>query len=534
MRSILQVAGLLALAAFNVDAIVVQRAMPSTPMVAAPDVEMRIDADGTRRLGDCWWRAHRGQHVLFVEGDAYAMGRCNSRLAGEVMGRQEGALHAALDTFVPSGALQHLLVRGIMWVYRDLPQHFTAAEKREVAGIAAGYDDPWRHKGRTYPRILSYHAIHDISQALVDNPILACTAFAATGPATTHGQTLLARNFDFEGGDVFDTDKVIAFYRPTHGVPFVSVVWAGMVGAVSGMNAEGIAIALNAAGSDHLSTTGTPTTLLVRQALQHARSLDDAIEILSSRAVFVTDIFTVADGRSGEVAIVERTPERVEVRRGGPVVRTTNHLLEPAFESDAENAKRRQDGTTGARLARLDALLRQPGRLDERRALAILRDRRAPDGTQLALGHRGAIDAVIAAHSVVFDATAMRMWVSTPPHTLGAYVEYDVAQVLASGMLEDRGALPVDPALSAWPRLVDARARVARGRTHLDDDDPAAARVEAEAALELIPEHPGALRLLGDACHATGHACANDAYARYLAHPPYAKHARAIEARLPR
>jgi len=539
IRHLVHLAAGLGLLLFNADAMIVQQALPADPLVGRPPIlgaTLVAEADGARRLGDCWWTTHRGQHVLYVKGDAFTLGYCNSRLAGEVMGRQEQALHDALDTFVPYRALQHLLVRGVMWVYRGMPAHFTESERREVAGIAAGYADPFRHKGPTYPRILSYHAIHDISQALIDNPLLACTAFAASGGATTEGQTLLARNFDFEGGRVFDEDKVVLFYDPEHGVPFVSVVWAGMVGAVSGMNAEGVAIALNAAGSDDLSTSGAPTTLLVRQVLQHARSLDDAIALLSAREVFVTDIFTVADGETGEVAVIERTPARIHVRRTEGVARATNHLLEAAFGDDEENAKRAAEGTTSARLERLDRLLEAAnGRLDTREATAILRDRRIGDGEEVGLGHRGAIDALIAAHSVVFDASARRLWVSTPPHTLGEFVEYDLEAVL-SGRLEDRGALPADPLLAdgGWRRLVDARRAVAEG-TALLADDPAAARRAAERALELAPDHPPALRLRGDACHAVGEACARDAYSRYLdSHPPYARHARRVEARLGR
>ena len=526
---------LIALVAFNVDAMVVQRVMPPSPELNRPpilDAAVTTEPDGTRRLGPCWWRTHRGQHVLYVEGDAFTLGYCNSRLAGEVMARQEQALHDALDRLVPLPAVQHALVRALMLSQRDLPAHFTASERREVFGVASGYADRFRHKGPTYPRLLSYHAIHDISQSLIDNPLLACTAFAASGPATTSGQTLLARNFDFEGGPVFDEDKIVLFYRPRHGVPFVSVVWAGMVGAVSGMNAEGIAIALNAAGSDDRAISGTPTTLLVRQVLQHARSLDDAIALLSAREVFVTDIFTLADGRSGEVAVVERTPGRVRVRRDAAVVRATNHLLDDAFAGDAENERRRLEGTTGSRLQRLDALLAGlRGGLDARSAVGVLRDRRVGAGERVGLGHRGTIDALIAAHSVVFEPASGRMWVSTPPHTLGEYVAYDVDAVLAGGGLADLGAIPADPLLaSGWTQVTEARAAVERGERRLGDD-PAAAGNDAARALELVPDHPPALRLRGDACRAAGDAaCARAAYTRYLAaHPPYARHARRIE-----
>ncbi len=532
LKKLLAAVVTLAVVLLNLDLVVLLRAMPEKPDVGTPRIlseAVEVQPDGSKRLGPCWWREHRGQHVMYVEGDAFTLGYCNSKLAGEVMVAQERALHDGLDVFVPLRLLQHVLIRSIMAIYRDMPRHFTPSERREVLGIARGYRDPFREKGPTYARILSYHAIHDISQALIDNPLIACTAFAASGPATADGHTLMGRNFDFEGGRVFDDDKVVIFYRPEHGVPFVSVVWAGMVGSVSGMNTEGIAITLNAAGSDDGATQGTPNTLLVRQVLQYAHSLDDAIAILSAREVFVTDIFTVADGETGEVAIVERTPGRIAVRRDPHLVGATNHLREPAFADDEENGKRIREGTTGSRGALLDILLRDlRGKLDPATAVSILRDRKVGEGEVVGLGHRGTIDALIAAHSVVFDATTLRLWVSTPPHTLGEFVEYDLREVLG-GKLEDRGALPADPlAGEGWARYEAAQKKAREATLALRADDYPTARAAAEAALELAPDHPPALRMKAEACAGVGdEACMRATWERYLAqHPPYAKYAR--------
>jgi hypothetical protein len=71
--------------------------------------------------------------------------------------------------------------------------------------------------------------------------------------------------------------------------------------------------------------------------------------------------------------------------------------------------------------------------------VSVLRDKRGLGGVELPLGHRSAIDALIATHSVVMDLTARELWVSEGPHAAGRYVRFDLASLL------DRAATPPSP-----------------------------------------------------------------------------------------
>jgi isopenicillin-N N-acyltransferase-like protein len=62
----------------------------------------------------------------------------------------------------------------------------------------------------------------------------------------------------------------------------------------------------------------------------------------------------------------------------------------------------------------------------------VLRDRKGPGASPLPLGHRHAIDALIATHAVVMDATARMLWVSEGPHLAGRFLRFDLAQLLAA------------------------------------------------------------------------------------------------------
>ena len=66
------------------------------------------------------------------------------------------------------------------------------------------------------------------------------------GPhAVLGGHTILARNFDFEAGSVFDDGKVVFLVRQEGKIPFASVAWPGLIGVLSGMNAKGLSVVVH-------------------------------------------------------------------------------------------------------------------------------------------------------------------------------------------------------------------------------------------------------------------------------------------------
>ena len=134
---------------------------------------------------------------------------------------------------------------------------------------------------------LTLHGAHDIGHALQDLALVGCSSFAAWGDKSEDGSLILGRNFDFYAGDEFAKDKVVAFIKPTKGYPFMMVTWPGMIGAVSGMNNEGLTITINAGKSKVPLIAKTPISILTREILQYAKNCDEAIAIAKKRKVFV-------------------------------------------------------------------------------------------------------------------------------------------------------------------------------------------------------------------------------------------------------
>ena len=326
------------------------------------------------------------------------------------------------------------------------------------------------------------------------------------------------------------------------------------MGVVTGLNQAGIYASVNALRSDDKSEAGVPVELLLREVLESAHSLDEALAIVRDRPVLVPDLYLIGDGQSGEAAVVERSPSRFVVRRmpkDGPaagVLTVANHGLSPEFAGDRESARLRDELTSGARQARADELItHNRGRIDPAVMLAMLRDKRGLGDRELGLGNRNALDALIATHSVVVDATARVLWVGIGPHALGRYVAFDLRRELGEQPATSPAAppqdlardLPEDPVLHsedyrAFLQMKRALrgAETLRGRGQLD---PA---IEAALwAVALQPRSIDARLLLADLLAERGQPAdlgeARQHYATFLTlSPPHRADARRAQAYL--
>jgi hypothetical protein len=79
----------------------------------------------------------------------------------------------------------------------------------------------------------------------------------------------------------------------------------------------------------------------------------------------------------------------------------------------------------------------------------MLRDHECAGGEACALGDRRSIDAFIATHGIVADATDRVLWVSAGPHLTGKFVRVDLRTSFASarepGTAADPDTMPEDP-----------------------------------------------------------------------------------------
>ncbi len=459
------------------------------PSGTAPTWELEQPRPGDRRFGPNRLVQSQGVWTQYTEGDPYSRGWAAAVMAPDLRKRLEDQTLVSFSDSVPNPIGRYLILRGTgLWAPR-LDQHFLPEHLAELVGSTDAGDDHFALLGPAYTRKVYYHAIHDIGQAVVDSPfVVGCTGFMAQD---ADGHWILGRNFDFDGGPIFDRDKVVQFVQPEDGYAFVSVGFTGFLGVVSGMNEQGIAVAINASGSDDPPVAGTPMTLIIREILERAGTLEEAEAILVRRKGFVSENVMVVDAAGDRAALFEVSPRRLDLIEVQGQLGVANHFRTDTFAGDEQTAWRIDEITTRYRQARVDELLAEEP-ISMERAVEILQDRQGPEGRILPPGHRWAIDADIATHSVVMKPASGEIWVSRYPNTSGGYVAYTLEDALDEGAIEPVEVVPAGDVR----RTVD----IHRGRKLLKEGGSAPQRESAaRRAMLLMPGHPQPMLALGEA-----------------------------------
>lgn len=518
-----------------------------------PDAAIReqvvVETDGVRILGNGMLGERGGVKWMQLKGDAYTLGYMNAALSGPWISQQESELLNAVKTFVPGWWRQFLLWKLVQLRNRNLPQQLSLDEQLEILGLADGHEDPnpqlafW---APLYHRILNYHAAHDLSHAVMDSPLVqsdrflaGCTSFAAWDDATADGHLWIGRNFDFGAARAFDLNKIVTRIEQPGKIGYTHIGWPGMAGAVTGINDHRIAVALNGVRSEDKLQIGKPICFVVENVLQNARNIDEAVAIIRDATVFVSDLYLVADGKTNEVVVVEKTPTQCHVRTPEPEATSlivSNHFMTEPLADDAANRKLMADGTTVQRYDRMAQLVRQhTGQIDAPTTATILRDRRGLNDIPLGPGNEASVNPLIATHSVIFDATAGVLWVAASPHQLGQYVPFDMKDLAEAPALP---TLPADPLLTdgSYENLRLWRQKLKAGQQAMQHGHDTQARRLLREAAALNPDDYQCRMLLGKLAHDRGDvAQARTLLREALAmHPAFAPETRAIEQMLER
>lgn len=378
-----------------------------------------------------WIRKNEyGLYEMYVSGKPYELGLKNGKLSQDLIIAQEIAFTDQIKQMIPSADYLKFLKYMIGFINRDLPENVTEEYKQEIYGVSQAAADSFQWIGDNYDRILNYHSAHDVGHALQNMMLVGCTSFGAWDDKTTDGSLLIGRNFDFWVGDKFAENKMVAFYAPDAGHKFVFVTWGGFTGVVSGMNDKGLTVTINAAKSDIPFKSATPVSLVAREVLQYAGNIDEAVAIAKKRKMFVSESFLVGSAKDHKAVIIEKTPKELSVYDpNDDNIRCTNHYQSKVFEHQEKNEEQMARSASVYRYNRLDQLMNTSYPLTPQKVADILRDRKGVDGTNIGEGNEKAINQLIAHHSVIFQPDSLRMWVSSNPWQLGAYVCYDLNKV---------------------------------------------------------------------------------------------------------
>ncbi len=212
--------------------------------------------------------------------------------------------------------------------------------------LSISYDDAWRD-------VIAWNFF------MPSTYIKSCTAFAVTSP----GGAFIAHNTDQEY--IHSLDGAVIIFNPDQGLghPFVSFFPPGFVGAGLAQNHTGLAVVFNAAFPSERDY-GLPPLMMVRKVMEECGSLAETIQVFQSfikeggRFAHNGANLTFIDFKTGEMALIELAPDRVEVDHGKRwgnkrLVLTTNHYC----MMPERNQREEYNTSSYARLERAQMLL---------------------------------------------------------------------------------------------------------------------------------------------------------------------------------
>ena len=476
--------------------------------------------------------------MVHLQGSPLEMGYAHGLLLQDQMHTLENEFLQLIRGYVPRYWVMEALKNYVIYRNRHLSDFVPEKYRLEIFGTTLGCPDIHPEEGSFYNRMLNYHAAHDVSYMMIDNPFVSragCTAFGAWGGATRGGHLITGRNFDWEAAEVFSRDRVVILCEPDNGIPFVSLAWAGMAGVISGMNRAGVSVTINGAPSSLPGETATPVAMVAREVLQSAHNLDEGLGILRSAKVFVSSLWLVGSRADGKFIVVEKTPDAAHVREPeGDSIVCANHFQTPGFKDDARNKSYVEEATSVSRFTRMMELMHDAqGALDAARAAEILRDRNLPGGAFAGNGHRATLNAFIATHATVMDLTDGIFWAASPPNQLGKFVAFDL-NAFDRELPERTVAADATLASGEFEKARQAQKCLDEGKKALKNKDAATALKLAETAETLNPGFYQNAALRGRALMALGDRveAVRALEAALAAHPAFLKERRELEALL--
>ncbi len=412
-------------------ALAVLKIPPKVPNLNQRDLKPIRVADDFYAINRNWIKKNtHGLWEMYIEGEPYERGLMNGMLASKLIYNQEKFFVSEIKKKVTNKFYLFFLKLFVAWMNRKLNFYVGKEYNAEIYGVSRSASPEFSAIGPAYIRILNYHAAHDIGHTLQYMNFVGCTSFAAWGSRSEDGMLVHGRNFDFHVGDEFSEEKIITFYHPSEGSKFVMITWGGMIGTVSGMNIHGIVVTLNAAKSKLPSKSFTPISILVREMLQYATSIEQAVEIADKHRIFVSEAIHVSSGKENSSIVIEKTPydSAVYAPNGFELI-CTNHFQSEKMKHDALNLKQINESSSMMRFKRMEELFGRHEKISVTAAISMLRDKKGVGDTIVGFGNEIAIDQLIAHHSVVFKPEVLKMWISAGPYCLGSYVCYDLNEI---------------------------------------------------------------------------------------------------------
>lgn len=321
----------------------------------------------------------------------------------EEMGRQHGVLmrkgiHDLVDRIVYGVGVGSSFEKG-RWFFDEVAEaqrrtgpHVNPRHLREMDAMAdaAGLEHIEMRLANFFPEL--FH----------------CSGFAVFGKATEGGRMYHGRILDYLRGMGLEQNAAVIVVQPDKGNAWVNIGYAGFVGSVTAMNAKHVAIG-EMGGRGEGDWDGKPMAQLVREVMEQADTLDQAVDIMRRSPRTCEYYYVISDSKTKQAVGIAATPGKFEVIRPGHAHPQLPHAIEDAVLMSAgdryqELAKRVREGY---------------GRFD------------APKSRDLM---KRPVCMTSNIHSVLFEPETLDFWVanadSKSPAAHTRYTRYNLAELL--------------------------------------------------------------------------------------------------------
>lgn len=242
----------------------------------------------------------------------------------------------------------------------------------EIRGLAAGAGIPFK-------TIVTANAFPDIAE-LTNRPF-ACSTLTIAPSRSAGGARLAFRNLDYGlSSSLRKAWRPVIFARPGKR-RVLGIEVPGFVGILTGINDAGVMMSRMTSYNDDKTADGIPTTLLFREVLESASSVEEAIALFTREKRTVASNVMITDAR--DAAVLEVSATKYAVRRPGSpgTLYSANHFVTPEMADPKHEADerwphlQRYDGsTTPVTLAELVDTACQAGRPKGHNILAVFVD----------------------------------------------------------------------------------------------------------------------------------------------------------------
>ena len=143
-----------------------------------------------------------------------------------------------------------------------------------------------------------------------------CSGFAVFGKATKDGKLYHGRVLDYMRGMGLEQSAAVMVFQPEKGNAWVNVGYAGFIGSVTAMNEKHIAMG-EMGGRGEGNWDGKPMAELIREVMEKANTLDEAVEIMRKGPRTCEYYYVISDSKNNSAVGIAATPDKFQVIKPG-------------------------------------------------------------------------------------------------------------------------------------------------------------------------------------------------------------------------